>query len=142
MEINYYVKTKKKTKYRKYQKGTLKSTRKNVSFLDTLKEGTVRIDSLQSARLTAKQIESSRQSISRRIKRLGKLQLKVFPDLAVSSKPTEVRMGKGKGAVEFWACKVRPGTTIFEISGAERDIAVKALKSGASKLPVQVKIVG
>jgi large subunit ribosomal protein L16 len=132
----------KKTKYRKYQKGTLKSTRKNVSFLDTLKEGTVRIDSLQSARLTAKQIESSRQSISRRIKRLGKLQLKVFPDLAVSSKPTEVRMGKGKGAVEFWACKVRPGTTIFEISGAERDIAVKALKSGASKLPVQVKIVG
>jgi large subunit ribosomal protein L16 len=110
--------------------------------LDTLKEGTVRIDSLQSARLTAKQIESSRQSISRRIKRLGKLQLKVFPDLAVSSKPTEVRMGKGKGAVEFWACKVRPGTTIFEISGAERDIAVKALKSGASKLPVQVKIVG
>jgi large subunit ribosomal protein L16 len=132
----------KKTKYRKYQKGTLKSTRKNVSFLDTLKEGTVRIDSLQSARLTAKQIESSRQSISRRIKRLGTLQLKVFPDLAVSSKPTEVRMGKGKGAVEFWACKVRPGTTIFEISGAERDIAVKALKSGASKLPVQVKIVG
>jgi large subunit ribosomal protein L16 len=132
----------KKTKYRKYQKGTLKSTRKNVSFLDTLKEGTVRIDSLQSARLTAKQIESSRQSISRSIKRLGKLQLKVFPDLAVSSKPTEVRMGKGKGAVEFWACKVRPGTTIFEISGAERDIAVKALKSGASKLPVQVKIVG
>jgi large subunit ribosomal protein L16 len=132
----------KKTKYRKYQKGTLKSTRKNVSFLDTLKEGAVRIDSLQSARLTAKQIESSRQSISRRIKRLGKLQLKVFPDLAVSSKPTEVRMGKGKGAVEFWACKVRPGTTIFEISGAERDIAVKALKSGASKLPVQVKIVG
>lgn len=132
----------KKTKYRKYQKGTLKSTRKNVSFLDILKEGTVRIDSLQSARLTAKQIESSRQSISRRIKRLGKLQLKVFPDLAVSSKPTEVRMGKGKGAVEFWACKVRPGTTIFEISGAERDIAVKALKSGASKLPVQVKIVG
>lgn len=132
----------KKTKYRKYQKGTLKSTRKNVSFLDTLKEGAVRIDSLQSARLTAKQIESSRQSISRRIKRLGKLQLKVFPDLAVSNKPTEVRMGKGKGAVEFWACKVRPGTTIFEISGAEREISVKALKSGASKLPVQVKIVG
>jgi len=70
------------------------------------------------------------------------LQIKAFPDWAVSSKPTEVRMGKGKGAVEFWACKVKPGMTLFEISGADKAIAIKALESGASKLPVQVKIVG
>ena len=109
----------KKTKFRKYQKQSLKKSRKNVLFLDTLKEGIVRIDSLQSARITAKQLESSRQSINRRIKKLGKLQLKAFPDFPVSNKPTEVRMGKGKGAVEYWACKVKPGTTIFEISGAD-----------------------
>jgi large subunit ribosomal protein L16 len=132
----------KKTKFRKYQKQSLKKSRKNVLFLDTLKEGIVRIDSLQSARITAKQLESSRQSINRRIKKLGKLQLKAFPDFPVSNKPTEVRMGKGKGAVEYWACKVKPGTTIFEISGADRVVAIKALESGASKLPVLVKIVG
>ena len=132
----------KKTKYRKHQKRPLKSNRKNIFFLDTLKEGVVRLDSLQSARITSKQIESCRQSISRRIKRFGKLQIKAFPDWAVSSKPTEVRMGKGKGAVEFWACKVKPGMTLFEISGADKAIAIKALESGASKLPVQVKIVG
>ncbi|KAH8042878.1 50S ribosomal protein L16 (mitochondrion) [Aureococcus anophagefferens] len=132
----------KKTKFRKYQKQSLKKSRKNVLFLDTLKEGIVRLDSLQSARITAKQLESSRQSISRRIKKLGKLQLKAFPDFPVSNKPTEVRMGKGKGAVEYWACKVKPGTTIFEISGADRVVAIKALESGASKLPVLVKIVG
>ena len=81
----------KKTKYRKYQKGTIKSSRKNVLFIDTLKEGVFRLDSQQSARITAKQLESCRQSISRRIKRLGKLQIRSFPDLAVSKKPTEVR---------------------------------------------------
>ena len=70
------------------------------------------------------------------------LQLKAFPDWPVSSKPTEVRMGKGKGAIDFWSCKVKPGSTIFEISGADRFLAIEALKSGASKLPVQVKIVG
>jgi len=132
----------KKTKFRKYQKRPLKHNRKNIPFLDTVREGVVRLDSLQSARLTAKQIESSRQSITRKIKRLGKLQLKAFPDWAASNKPTEVRMGKGKGAVEFWACKVKPGTTIFEISGADRQIAIEALESGASKLPVKVKIIG
>lgn len=132
----------KKTKFRKYQKQSLRKSRKNVLFLDTLKEGIVRLDSLQSARITAKQLESSRQSINRRIKKLGKLQLKAFPDFPVSNKPTEVRMGKGKGAVEYWACKVKPGTTIFEISGADRVVAIKALESGASKLPVLVKIVG
>ena len=132
----------KKTKFRKYQKQSLKKSRKNVLFLDTLKEGIVRLDSLQSARITAKQLESSRQSINRRIKKLGKLQLKAFPDFPVSNKPTEVRMGKGKGAVEYWACKVKPGTTIFEISGADRVVAIKALESGASKLPVLGKIGG
>ena len=132
----------KKTKYRKYQKGTIKSSRKNVLFIDTLKEGVFRLDSQQSARITAKQLESCRQSISRRIKRLGKLQIRSFPDLAVSKKPTEVRMGKGKGAVDFWCCKVKPGTTLFEISGADRKTSIRALESTIAKLPIKVTIIG
>jgi large subunit ribosomal protein L16 len=132
----------KKTKFRKHQKGILKRTRKSILFINTLKEGVLRLDSQQSARITSKQIESCRQSISRRIKRLGKLQIKSFPDWAVSKKPTEVRMGKGKGAVEFWGAKVKPGTTLFEISGANNTISRKALESTIPKLPVKVKIVG
>lgn len=132
----------KKTKFRKHQKGTLKSNRKSVLFTNTLKEGLLRLDSMQSARITSKQLESCRQSISRRIKRVGKLEIKAFPDLSVSKKPTEVRMGKGKGAIDFWVCKVKPGTTVFEISGAQRATSIKALKSAASKLPIQVRIVG
>jgi len=132
----------KKTKYRKHQKGTLKNNRKSVLFTNTLKEGILRLDSAQSARISSKQLESCRQSITRRIKRVGKLQIKAFPDWSITKKPTEVRMGKGKGAIDFWVCKVKPGMTVFEISGAERSTSIKALKSAASKLPIQVRIVG
>jgi len=132
----------KKTKFRKHQKGTLKTNKKSVLFVDTLKEGVLRLDSKQSARITSKQLESCRQSISRKIKRQGKLQICSFPDLAVSKKPTEVRMGKGKGAVDFWCCKVKPGTTMFEISGVTKKMSVIALNSVKSKLPIKVKIVG
>lgn len=130
----------KKTKFRKYRKGSLNFTPKNTLLLERFKEGTVRLESLQFARITAKQLESCRQSINKRIKRKGKLQVRVFPDWPVTSKPTEVRMGKGKGAVDFWVCKVTPGMTLFEISGASKEMAILALQSGASKLPVQVKI--
>jgi large subunit ribosomal protein L16 len=132
----------KKTKFRKHQKGDLKGTRKSILFVNTLKEGVFRLDSQQSARITSKQIESCRQSINRRVKRLGKLQVRSFPDLAISKKPTEVRMGKGKGSVEFWGCKVKPGTTLFEISGADCVISLRALKSAIPKLPIKVKIIG
>lgn len=130
----------KKTKFRKLHKGALKKTLQSVFFLVEKKESFVKLNSLQTARITAKQLESCRQSISRRIKRRGKLQMKVFPDWSVTNKPTEVRMGKGKGSVSYWACKVVPGTTIFEISGAEREVAISALKAGATKLPIPVKI--
>ena len=131
----------KKTKYRKYQKGTIKSSRKNVLFIDTLKEGVFRLDSQQSARITAKQLESCRQSISRRIKRLGKLQIRSFPDLAVSKKPTEVRMGKGKGSPEFWAFRVKPGRILFEVDGVSEQIAKEALYKASAKLPIKTKFI-
>jgi len=132
----------KKTKYRKHQKGTLKRNRKSIFFTNTLKEGVLRLDSMQSARISSKQLESCRQSITRRIKRVGKLQIKAFPDWSITKKPTEVRMGKGKGSIDFWVCKVKPGMTVFEISGAQRSTSIKALESAASKLPIQVRIVG
>ena len=131
----------KKTKYRKYQKGTIKSSRKNVLFIDTLKEGVFRLDSQQSARITAKQLESCRQSISRRIKRLGKLQIRSFPDLAVSKKPTEVRMGKGKGAPEGWVAVVKPGRVMFELSGVPVELAKEAFRKAGHKLPIKTKFV-
>ena len=131
----------KKTKFRKYQKQSLKKSRKNVLFLDTLKEGIVRLDSLQSARITAKQLESSRQSINRRIKKLGKLQLKAFPDFPVSNKPTEVRMGKGKGAVDTWVASIHPGRILYEIDGVPEAIASEALRLAAYKLSVKTKII-
>ena len=130
----------KKTKYRKYQKGTIKSSRKNVLFIDTLKEGVFRLDSQQSARITAKQLESCRQSISRRIKRLGKLQIRSFPDLAVSKKPTEVRMGKGKANVDHWVAVVKPATMLFEIEGVPESIAKEALSAAAAKMPVRCRL--
>ena len=131
----------KKTKYRKYQKGTIKSSRKNVLFIDTLKEGVFRLDSQQSARITAKQLESCRQSISRRIKRLGKLQIRSFPDLAVSKKPTEVRMGKGKGPHDKWVAVVLPGRILYELDGVPEELAREAFRLAGHKLPVATRFV-
>ena len=129
----------KKTKYRKYQKGTIKSSRKNVLFIDTLKEGVFRLDSQQSARITAKQLESCRQSISRRIKRLGKLQIRSFPDLAVSKKPTEVRMGKGKGSVDHWVAMIKPGRVLYEMEGVDEETAREAFRLAMHKLPFKTR---
>ncbi|WP_273699879.1 50S ribosomal protein L16, partial [Paracoccus sphaerophysae] len=92
-------------------------------------------------RVTARQIEAARRAITRHMKRQGRVWIRIFPDVPVSSKPTEVRMGKGKGSVDFWAARVHPGRIMFEIDGVEDDIAREALRLGAQKLPVLTRIV-
>jgi large subunit ribosomal protein L16 len=92
-------------------------------------------------RITARQIEAARRAITRHIRRQGKLWIRVFPDVPVTKKPLEVRQGKGKGSVEFWACRVKPGRIMFEMDGVEHGLAKEALERAAMKLPVETKIV-
>ena len=92
-------------------------------------------------RVTARQIEAARRAITREMKRAGRVWIRVFPDLPVSKKPTEVRMGKGKGSVEFWAARVKPGRIMFEIDGVPEDVAKEALRLGAMKLPIITRVV-
>ena len=122
----------KRTKYRKYQKGRAKGidTRSAVHF------GTYGIRALAPSRITEKQIEACRVAITRKVKRVGKVWIRIFPDIPVSSKPTEVRMGKGKGAIDYWMCRVKEGKIMFEIDGVSYELAKKALDLGASKLPI------
>ena len=92
-------------------------------------------------RVTSRQIEAARRAITRHMKRAGKVWIRIFPDVPVSKKPTEVRMGKGKGTPEYWAARVKPGRVMFEIDGVPSDIAHTALNLGSSKLPLQTKII-
>ena len=96
---------------------------------------------MEPERITARQIEAARRAITRHMKRAGRVWILVFPDVPVSSKPTEVRMGKGKGTPEYWAAKVKPGRSMFEIDGVKDDVAREALRLGAAKLPVRTRIV-
>ena len=132
----------KNTKFRKHQKGSYKKGLKNFFYLEKAKQQIFCLETLQKSRLTAKQLDSARQVINKKIKSKSALLLKVFPDIPVTCKPTEVRMGKGKGSVEFWSCQVMPGTVLFEIGGIPREKAIYALLCGASKLPVRVYISG
>ena len=91
--------------------------------------------------LTAKQIEAARRAITRKVKRKGKLWINVFPHIPVTSKPTEVRMGKGKGSLSYWCCPLKPGTLIFELDGVSQDLAKQALTLGANKLPFKTKFI-
>jgi len=128
----------KKTKYKKIKKGNkLKFNFKN----NKLKFGDIGLLSIESGIITARQIESARQIINRKIKRKGKVWIRVFPNLPVTSKPTEVRMGKGKGNVSHWCVKVASGTMLFEICNDNSYDSIKALKSGNYKLPIKTKIV-
>lgn len=102
--------------------------------------GDIGLKSTVSGTITARQIEAARQTITRKIKRKGKIWIRIFPHTPVTSKPTESRMGKGKGAVSHWCAYVKGGTTLFEICGVSKSIAVEALKSGSYKLPVKTKI--
>ena len=92
-------------------------------------------------RVTARQIEAARRAITRQMKRAGRVWIRIFPDLPVSKKPTEIRMGKGKGAPEFWAARVHPGRIMFEIDGVNEETAREALRLGAAKLPIRTRVV-
>jgi large subunit ribosomal protein L16 len=125
----------KKTKFKKTRKGTLKSLDFNKS--NKLKFGTIGLKAMESGMITARQIEAARQAINRKIKRKGKIWIKIFPDIPVTSKPISSRMGKGKGSVSHWCAKVRGGTTIFEICGVKKSVVIEAFKTGGAKLPVK-----
>ncbi len=128
----------KRTKFRKQHKGRIHGEAKggfNLNF------GSFALKATEPERVTARQIEAARRAITRHMKRQGRVWIRVFPDVPVTSKPTEVRMGKGKGSVDFWACKVKPGRIMFEIDGVSEVIAREALRLGANKLPVLTRIV-
>ena len=128
----------KKTKYRKAFKGKIHGNAKGGT---TLNFGAYGLKALEPDRITARQIEAARRAITRAMKRQGRLWIRVFPDVPVSKKPAEVRQGKGKGSVEYWAARVKPGRILFEIDGVSEEVAREALRLGAAKLPIKCKIV-
>ena len=128
----------KRTKFRKMHKGKIHGEAKggfNLNF------GSYALKAIEPERVTARQIEAARRAITRHMKRQGRVWIRIFPDTPVSSKPVEVRMGKGKGSVDYWAAKVKPGRIMFEIDGVAEPIAREALRLGANKLPVMTRIV-
>ena len=128
----------KRTKYRKAHKGRIHGNAKGGT---TLNFGSYGMKALQPERITARQIESARRAITRHIRRQGRIWIRIFPDLPVSQKPTEVRMGKGKGTPEYWACRVKPGRILFELDGVSEDIAKRAFELASAKIPIQTKFV-
>ena len=128
----------KKTKYRKAHKGRIRGKAKGGT---TLNFGSYGLKALTAERVTSRQIEAARRAITRHMKRAGKVWIRIFPDVPVSKKPTEVRMGKGKGSPEFWACRVKPGKILFEVDGVSQAIATEAFGRASSKLPIKTKVV-
>ncbi|MCJ8141446.1 50S ribosomal protein L16 [Ancylobacter gelatini] len=128
----------KRTKFRKQFKGRINGTAKGGTDLNF---GQFGLKALEPERVTARQIEAARRALTRHMKRAGRVWIRVFPDVPVSSKPTEVRMGKGKGAPDYWAAKVKPGRIMFEIDGVSQEIAKEALTLAAAKLPIKTRFV-
>ena len=128
----------KRTKYRKAHKGRIHGTAKGGS---TLNFGSYGLKAVTAGRVTARQIEACRRAVTRHIKRSGRMWIRIFPDVPVSKKPTEVRMGKGKGSPEYWMCRVAAGRIMFELDGVPSSLAAEAFARGAAKLPVRTKIV-
>jgi large subunit ribosomal protein L16 len=128
----------KKTKYRKQFKGRIHGLTKGGA---TLNFGAFGLKALEPERITARQIEAARRAITRQMKRQGRVWIRIFPDVPVSDKPAEVRMGKGKGAIEYWAARVAPGRIMFEIDGVTSEVAHEALRLGAAKLPIKTRVV-
>ena len=128
----------KKTKFRKAFKGKISGDAKSGFSLNF---GSYGLKAMEPDRITARQIEAARRAITRHIKRQGRLWIRIFPDVPVSSKPAEVRMGSGKGAPEFWAARVKPGRILFELDGVDGKIAAEAFERAAMKLPIKVKVV-
>ena len=128
----------KRTKFRKQFKGRIHGKATSAAELTF---GSYGLRALEPERVTARQIEAARRAITREMKRSGRVWIRVFPDVPVSKKPTEVRMGKGKGTPEFWAARVKPGRIMFEIDGVPVALAREALRLGAAKLPVRTRFV-
>ena len=128
----------KRTKYRKAFKGRISGAAKGGFNLDF---GAFGLKAMEPDRLTARQIEAARRAITRHMKRAGRVWIRVFPDVPVSRKPAEVRMGSGKGAPEFWAARVKPGRVLFELDGVPVGVAREALDLAAAKLPIKTRFV-
>ncbi|MCW5696513.1 MAG: 50S ribosomal protein L16 [Bauldia sp.] len=128
----------KRTNYRKQFKGRIHGNAKGGTDLNF---GAFGLKALEPERVTARQIEAARRAITRHMKRAGRVWIRIFPDVPVSKKPTEVRMGKGKGTPEFWAARVKPGRVMFEVDGVTIEVAREALRLGAAKLPIKTRFV-
>jgi large subunit ribosomal protein L16 len=128
----------KRTKYRKAHKGRIHGVAKGGT---TLNFGAFGLKALEPERVTARQIEAARRAITRAMRRAGRVWIRIFPDVPVSRKPAEVRMGSGKGSPEYWVCRVKPGRIMFEIGGVPIDIAKEALSLAAAKLPIKTRFV-
>ena len=128
----------KRTKYRKQFKGRVHGNAKGGT---TLNFGNYGMKAVTPGRITARQIEAARRAITRHMKRAGKVWIRGFPEVPVTGKPAEVRMGKGKGSPEYWMCRIKPGRIMFELDGVDKDVAREALALASAKLPVQTRFI-
>ncbi|MCC6470045.1 MAG: 50S ribosomal protein L16 [Alphaproteobacteria bacterium] len=129
----------KRTKYRKAHKGRIHGLAKGGTELNF---GAYGLKAIEPGRVTARQIEAARRAITRHMKRVGKLWIRIFPDVPVSRKPAEVRMGSGKGTPEYWVCRVKPGRIMFELDGVPQSLAKEAFDLASAKLPILARVVG
>jgi len=128
----------KRTRFRKQHKGRVHGLAKGGTELNF---GAYGLKAMSPGRMTARQIEAARRAITRHLKRAGRVWIRVFPDVPVSTKPTEVRMGKGKGSPEYWMCRIKPGRVLFEVDGVSASLARTAFERGAAKLPVKTRVI-
>src|SRR5437868_4508066 len=128
----------KRTKFRKAHKGRIHGAAKGGS---TLNFGAFGLKAMEPGRITARQIEAARRAMTRHIKRVGRVWIRVFPDVPVSTKPAEVRMGSGKGSPEYWVCRIHPGRILFEVDGVPKQLATEAFALAAAKLPINTKFI-
>ena len=128
----------KRTKYRKGHKGRIHGAAKGGTSLNF---GAYGLKAMEPARITARQIEAARRAITRHMKRIGKVWILIFPDVPVSRKPAEVRMGSGKGTPEYWVCRVHPGRIMFELDGVSKELANEAFMLASAKLPIKTRVV-
>ncbi len=128
----------KRTKFRKAHKGRVKGVAKGGFSLDF---GAYGMKAMDPGRITARQIEAARRAITRHMKRVGKVWIRIFPDVPISRKPAEVRMGSGKGNPEYWVCRVKPGRIMFEIDGVQKSLAEEAFTLASAKLPIKTRLV-
>ncbi|MGH7056849.1 MAG: 50S ribosomal protein L16 [Acetobacteraceae bacterium] len=128
----------KRSKFRKAHKGRIHGEAKGATKLDF---GAFGLKALEPERVTARQIEAARRAITRAMRRTGRVWIRIFPDVPVSTKPAEVRMGSGKGSPEYWVCRVKPGRILFELDGVSVAVAREALELGAAKLPIKTRFI-